>query len=447
MVLIAFSCLSCDNLIEPDDPTNQISSTEVFNNINTADAVLSNLYAELQYNSLISGGNRGLGALLGSYTDDLDSYQLPSQTAYLDIYNSQILPTNTVLKTLWTNAYKEIYISNALIEGVTKSAAIKEEDKKRIVGEALLIRSLIHLRLSQLFGDVPYITTTDYIINQHIGKLSSGELITRVIADLEDSKNNLKNEYRNTERIYPNRYVAVMLLSQAYMLKENWEKARQYAEEILTSPLYQINTDLNLTFRKEGKHILWQLKPLKAGDATAEAQLYFLSVTPQNYALSNDLLGLFGTGDLRKDLWIKKVVSGNTTYYGSYKYKNTVSNATEYSIVFRIEEVFCMMAEILARQNRVADAVPYINSVRTRVGLSALSMAISKDQLLNEILSEKRREFFSEGGIRFFDLKRFNRLEDLKTIKPNWNDFRKVWPLPQSEILLNPNLNPQNTGY
>lgn len=238
-----------------------------------------------------------------------------------------------------------------------------------------------------------------------------------------------------------------MLLSQAYMLKENWEKARQYAEEILISPLYQINTDLNLTFRKEGKHILWQLKPLKAGDATAEAQLYFLSGTPQNYALSNDLLGLFGTGDLRKDLWIKKVVSGNTTYYGSYKYKNTVSNATEYSIVFRIEEVFCMMAEILARQNRVADAVPYINSVRTRVGLSALSMAISKDQLLNEILSEKRREFFSEGGIRFFDLKRFNRLEDLKTIKPNWNDFRKVWPLPQSEILLNPNLNPQNTGY
>lgn len=77
MVVITFSCLSCDNLIEPDDPTNQISSTEVFNNVNTADAVLSNLYAELQYNSLISGGSRGLGALLGSYADDLDSYQLP----------------------------------------------------------------------------------------------------------------------------------------------------------------------------------------------------------------------------------------------------------------------------------------------------------------------------------------------------------------------------------
>ncbi|WP_251040670.1 RagB/SusD family nutrient uptake outer membrane protein [Chryseobacterium sp. ISL-6] len=447
MCMILMSYVSCDNLIEPDEPTNQISSNEVFNNVNTADAVLSSLYAELQYNSVISGGSRGLGSLLGTYADDLDSYFLPSQTAYLDIYNTQVLPTNAVLKTLWANAYKEIYISNALIEGITKSSAIKEEDKKRIKGEALLIRSLIHLRLSQLFGDIPYVTTTDYTINQSIAKLSSNELLNKVIDDLEESKGNLKNEYRNTERIYPNRYVAVILLCQAFMIKGDWERARQYAEEILTSPIYQINTDLNLTFRKEGKNILWQLKPLKVGDATAEAQLYFISGTPQNYALSNNLVDIFDASDLRKELWMKKVVSGPTTYYGNYKYKNTVSNINEYSVIFRIEEVYCMMAEILTRQNRIADALPYINAVRVRAGLSVLVPSISKDQLLNEILSEKRREFFAESGIRFFDLKRFNRLGDLNALKPNWNGFRKVWPLPQSEILLNPNLNPQNPGY
>lgn len=445
--IVSLNCISCDNLIEPDQPTNQISSDDVYNNVSTADAVLSNLYMELQYNSVISGGTRGYGALLGNYADDLDNYMAASQTAYLDIYNTQILPTNTVVKTVWTNAYKEIYICNALIEGVTKSISIKEDDKKRIIGEAILVRSLIHLNLSQVFGDIPYVITTDYTINQNIGKLSSEQIINNVINDLEFAKSNLKNDYRNTERIYPNRYAALVLLCKAYILKSDWEKARQNAEEIIGSPLYQVNTDLNITFRKDGKNVIWQLKPLKAGDATAEAQLYFLSAAPQNYALSNELVNTFNVNDQRRNLWMKKIVSGTVTYYGNSKYKNTTANTNEYSVIFRLEEVYCMMAEILARQNKVAESVPYINAIRYRAGLTNLPVTITKDQLLNEILAEKRREFFAEGGIRFFDLKRFGRLGDLLIKKPNWKEFRSIWPLPQSEILLNPNLNPQNFGY
>ncbi|ASE61653.1 MULTISPECIES: RagB/SusD family nutrient uptake outer membrane protein [Chryseobacterium] len=445
--ITAFNFISCDNLIEPDQPTNQISSTDVYSNVGNADAVLSNLYAELQYNSVLSGGTRGLGALLGSYADDLDNYMAASQTAYLDIYNTQVLPTNTVLKTLWTNAYKEIYICNSIIEGVSKSSSIKDEDKNRIIGEAVLIRSIIHLRLTQIFGDIPYVTSSDYTINQSIGKSASGQVLMNIINDLETVKDYLKNDYRNAERIYPNRYIAVMLLCQSNMLLEQWEKARMYAEEIIASPLYQLNTDLNLTFKKDGKHIMWQLKPLKAGDATEEAKLYLISSVPQNYALSNNLVSTFTSTDLRKSLWIKTITSGSNTYYGSIKYKNSSSNTNEYSIVFRIEEVYCMMAEILARQNNVSDALTYINKIRNRAGLANISNTISKDQLLNEILAEKRREFFTDGGLRFFDLKRFDRLGDLSPNKPNWQNFRSLWPIPQSELILNPNLNPQNPGY
>jgi len=441
------SILSCDRMLEPDPPTNQISSQEVFDNVATADAVLSNLYAELQYNSFLSGGARGFGTLLGSYTDELDSYLPTSQSAYLEIYNTQILSTNTLIKTMWSNTYKEIYICNAIIEGTTASASIEEEDRKRLIGEAVLIRSLLHLRLAQVFGAVPYVDSTDYVANQIMGKMSVDQIIKKVIGSLEYAENNLTNDYRNTERIYPNRLTALVVLCQAHMLREDWETARQYAQEIISSPLYQLNTDLNSTFKKDGKHIIWQLKPLKGGDATAEAQLYYLAGAPQNYTLTPELVNTFESTDLRKSAWIKEVVVGNTTYFGNNKYRITASNNTEYSVIFRLEEVYCMMAEILARENKVSASLPYINAVRSRAGLPALSNSLTADQLLAEILTEKRKEFFAEGGLRFFDLKRFGKLSDLQSTKPNWMDFRAIWPLPQSELLLNPNLNPQNQGY
>ena len=95
----------------------------------------------------------------------------------------------------------------------------------------------------------------------------------------------------------------------------------------------------------------------------------------------------------------------------------------------------------------MVDAVPFVNKTRQRAGLPTLSSGIGKDLLLAEILNENRREFFTEMGHRFLDLKRNDRLSVLTASKPNWKEFHRAWPIPQKELLLNSNLNPQNTGY
>lgn len=105
------------------------------------------------------------------------------------------------------------------------------------------------------------------------------------------------------------------------------------------------------------------------------------------------------------------------------------------------------MAESLVEQNKVGEAVPYINRSRQRAGLPALSTSLSVSEATTELREEKRREFFVEHGIRFFDLKRWGLLDQLITVKLNWKSHHAKWPLPQKELLLNPNLNPQNTGY
>jgi hypothetical protein len=268
---------SCRNLIESDFPSTQIEVSQVFETVSTADGALSNLYAELQYYSVISGGSLGTGALLGTYTDDLNCYIISSQNSALDLYNNRQISSNTAVLSVWTNAYKEIYSANSIINGVESSTGISEMDKKRIKGEALFIRSLIYFYLSQIFGDIPYTTTTDYTVNQSLGKISETELLIKIQNDLETAVALLEEPYRNAERVYPNRKAAELMLSLVLMQQKKWTEAEQQLKTIKQSPLYVWEPDVAKTFKKAGKHILWQLKPLKANDATAteETGLYF----------------------------------------------------------------------------------------------------------------------------------------------------------------------------
>lgn len=115
--------------------------------------------------------------------------------------------------------------------------------------------------------------------------------------------------------------------------------------------------------------------------------------------------------------------------------------------MFRLEEAQLLLAKALTRQNKLSEALPYVNSTRLRAGLTALPSTISQSGLIDEILAENRKEFFTEMGHRFFDLKRADRLQLLNTVKTNWKAFHQSWPIPQKELQLNPNLNHQNPGY
>jgi hypothetical protein len=64
------------------------------------------------------------------------------------------------------------------------------------------------------------------------------------------------------------------------------------------------------------------------------------------------------------------------------------------------------------------------------------------------IVKQKKLEFFSEWGHRWFDLKRWNLLNEvMKNVKPNsWQAYMQWYPIPVGDILYNPNL-VQNEGY
>lgn len=440
--------MSCEKFIETDFPSNQIPTQLVFEDEQTADAALAGLYSGLWTNSMFSGGIDGMGALLGTYTDDLTCVYTSSSNGALDLFNNQQIPTNTAVTSFWTYAYQQIYAANSIIEGAKNSKTLSSAVKDRIKGESLFVRSLLYMQLYQIFDEIPYTDTTDYVVNSTLSRMPKDELLTRVETDLSEAVNLLPMAYKNTERIYPNKYAGYMALAKMKMLLKKWNEADVLCSTIMQNSAYVYQTDMTKVFQKSGSHIIWQLKPKNTNDATKEASLYTFTGAPTSFVLRPDLVSLFSTTDLRRQNYMAAVPFGQQTNYRSAKYKNlAVNNPTEYSIIYRLDEVYLMQAEILTELNRASESIPLINRSRQRAGLPALSNTLSANDVKIQMREEKRREFFTEHGIRFFDLKQWGLLDQLVTVKPNWKSFHSNWPLPQKELLLNPKLNPQNTGY
>ena len=109
--------------------------------------------------------------------------------------------------------------------------------------------------------------------------------------------------------------------------------------------------------------------------------------------------------------------------------------------IFRLGEIYLMKAELLLRKGDAAGALEYVNNLRVRAGATPLT------ELTMESLSDEyARELFAEGKRRT-QLIRFGHYNDARWEKPDVSpDYTLIWPIPQSQIDVNPNL-VQNPGY
>jgi hypothetical protein len=109
--------------------------------------------------------------------------------------------------------------------------------------------------------------------------------------------------------------------------------------------------------------------------------------------------------------------------------------------------MYLIRSEARARQGELSNAKDDLNVIRNTAGLGNTT-AVTQNEILDAILHERQVELFSEFGHRFFDLKRFNALDSaLSNVKADWNSTDALFPLPQTELNLNPNIGPQNPGY
>lgn len=441
--------VACDDFVQVEVPTNQLSAPLIFENNDTATAALVAIYAKIRDNGMLAGNPTGFQAKLGEYTDELTFYGTAAQLD-ASFYNNIVLPNNQVVRTWWNSTYNQIYATNALLEGIEKSKALTLAQKEQLRGEALFIRAFLHFHLTNLYGAIPYVTTTNYSTNTTIGKIQTEKIYDKTEEDLLLSEALLDEEYINPQRTRPNKATVQALLARLYLYNGKWTEAANAASAVLNmESLYQDDSNFNTLFLKENKSNIWQLKPAKEGGNTIEASTFvFLQGPPPGVALTTDLVNSFEAGDKRKDNWVKKVTNGTHTWYHAHKYKiyNTAAGSVQYSIFFRTAELYLIRAEARARQGELITALEDLNKIRNKAGL-ANTTATTAEQIINAVLKERRSELFTEAH-RFFDLKRNNLLNEILSItKSGWDNNDKFLPLPETELLLNPNLKPQNTGY
>lgn len=211
-----------------------------------------------------------------------------------------------------------------------------------------------------------------------------------------------------------------------------------------------------MCFLKNSRESIWQLQPSNfVGFNTLDARIFVLINGPDGLhpvSLSPGVVGSFENGDLRKSNWIGSSVVGTDLYYYPFKYKLYKDDDIdgEYLMMFRLAEQYLIRSEAEAQMNDVNGAVVDLNAIRSRAGLGAIG-ALTKESLLSAILQERRREFFAEGGHRWFDLKRTGRLDDIMpqacALKGGqWVSYKQLLPIPLADIRLNPNIT-QNPGY
>jgi tetratricopeptide (TPR) repeat protein len=450
VLTIAALLYSCDNFVDVDFPKNQLDSDRVFEEKGTANAAMTDIYSKIRDNGLLTGSPQGISMALGLYTDELDYYG-SSVNGLQAFFNNTLIAPNIDVATYWNDSYNQIYAANMVIEGTERSVKLPQADKEQLKGEALFVRAFVHTYLAGVFGNVPYVKATDPEVTLHVSRLPVTEVYNQAMADLNQAIVLLPENYVDDQRVRPNRYAAHALLARVALYAGQWDIASNEASAVLNNTeLYPYVNDPDLIFKKESTSTVWQLAPNDAGRNSLQGSAFiFTSKPPPLAALSPELMAAFEPGDLRKTKWTKAVSNATDTWYHAYKYqkRNNTGTTVEMSIVLRLGELYLIRAEARARAGELIGAKDDLNMIRATAGLPETT-ALTQDELLAAILHERQVELFTEYGHRFFDLKRFGVINPvLSAVKNGWDDYDILLPIPQAELNLNPNLNPQNPGY
>ncbi len=452
LVIIVLSCVfACADLIEIDHPKTEITKGSVFATDASADAAMKGIYSMMMGNRSFTSGS--IEEYTGIAADELASYSTTPNV--MQFYQNTVTPQNNELGLFWGEAYRYINNANAILEGLEgPGQAVSVATKARLEGEAKFIRAFGHFYLVNLFGGIPYLVSTDYRRNAKAARHTTQEVFVQIESDLNDAAALLADDFSASggERIQPNKGAALALLSRLYLFMEDWKMAEANATAIISNAQrYALAADLDDVFKPNSMETIWQLKPVIPGMNTPQGQLFILS-GPRNgssrrVSMTTDLVEAFEPGDLRAQKWVGVFTSSLGTWYYPFKYKAGPGNVLkEYSSVFRLAEQYLIRAEARAQLGDLQNARADLDAIRSRAGLEN-SSATTQQELLMAIEHERRIELFGEWGHRWIDLKRTGRADEiLGPLKPDWQPTDKLFPIPESEILLNPALT-QNSGY
>lgn len=476
-LLLLSSCN--EDILEKSNP-NQLSTDTFFETQEHLEASVNAVYAGLQTNNLYIREYFFLHDMLSDDFIVKGNLEAPRLAAL----NYDLAPSNKLVQDVWQGWYRIIHRANLVVENAEKvpDTEITEETRKRYIAEARFLRGWAYFELVSLWGGVPMITEPATSI-EGIPRTDEGTIYSEIIfPDLDYAEANLplKSEYDAADLGRATKGAAQAMKGKIHLYRANHSAAKQELDKVIKSGEYTLSgVDYNDNFIEEtefnaesvfevqfteeyGSGSAWNGDTPGQGAITFRGQEYGSPAASgwRNVTLSPGLLADL-EGDPRKEAsWYEAGDEFNNgesivgegqeapkKYTNMYKRDNeNMSSGINFRVI-RYADVLLMMAEAVLFTDGPAQAAPYVNEVRDRVGLDEVS-ASSESEMFDIIVKERRIELNSES-IRNRDIRRWRREGklDSEPIK-NYRSIHDLLPIPGNEMDRNPELaGNQNPGY
>lgn len=419
------------------EPQSSIPASEAFKDKKGIERGIIGAYSSLQS---LSYYGRTYQIFADLAADNLAHPANATSVSYAEVDNNAILPENASVDGIWVAIYDGINVANNVIAQVPNMTDMTDAEKNAALGELRFIRALNHFNLMNFFGAIPIKTApTSGTENINVARDPVEDVQRAIIEDLKFAADNLPTSGGKTRA---SKFAAKALLARASLFQNDFDKAIEYANDVIANGGYQLKANFGEIFAaEETSESIFEVE-FNALDRNRIAEYNFpLALNGRReVAPADDLLAKFTAGDGRFSASVG--VAGTVNY--AIKYDDLSTGADNF-IVLRLAEMYLIRAEAEARKNGDLQKIKDdLNTIRFRANLPGTT-ANSHQTLLAAIEEERRLEFAFEGH-RWFDLVRTGRAVD---VLPTVNSVdQTLFPIPLSEILTNTNLGMyQNPGY
>lgn len=422
LLVAVFFLPACKDEFFETAPAGDLTGTETYASTKNIDALMNGTLRYLMESST-SQDNPGFAAIM--LTQEVmgdDAIARDGVYGFRDSYPYRDPYDNTTRRALffWSFQYKVIDNCNNILANI--DAASGTDDERRFLkGQALALRAFVYLNLVRQYQftyakdksakGVPIYTEPTSPSTVAKPRATVEEVYTRVLEDLTQAETLLTGFTRKVKnRMDLN--VVRGLLARTYLTQENWTEAARRANEARTGYNIMEATQYTQGFNDvSNPEWIWG-HPQQADQNLGGASYFaYIDVTPttgyRSIMPDPNFKALFADGDIRKTLF-ETVTNATDPRYRWILYKKFINKAdlAGHIVLMRASEMALIEAESKARLNDLPGAVTALNELRAKRNLQPLTGAgYSQPQLVDEILTERRRELWGEG-FRLLDLLR-----------------------------------------
>lgn len=496
ILIVATTLLACESFIE-EEPRAIVSPSKFYSTASEFELAIVGLYDTYKSDAL--HGKIGLDRYYENGADVIGPNRAFGQVEPIQAYtlsesNISAISQGAGAPITWQDLYAIIFNSNTILEQLGLNETIPEDEKNRIEGETLFLRSYAYYHLTNLWGDVPYYRKNLPIAEiQILPRADKTVIRNEILIDLQKAQEFLPNSYGSNGLGRASKWAAATLMTKIYLIQQKWEQARDKALEIIDGSPHDLLDDYAAVFDPNNEYnqeIIWAIDYVKDVDSndwpdhftprirdepkdpTKQGELSDALAARNEgytgYALSialPDFVNKFPLDDLRRPMNIQTEYLGfelNFPYipkmYNLDQINSPRENHGDNKIIFRMADVLLMAAEAENELNGPAGAYQYINRVRERAYEPDQPLTeLFQDSFRQAIYDERKWELGAEGHRRM-DLIRWGILLDVvknteyRVYDPasNIQPYHVLLPIPPEEFNLNPALlesDPTNNGY